>query len=249
MDNCVCTTQLKIGIMNISNLHGIRGEDGDLLGSGADPVTLLWGWGSGLPLGILLILFHVGFFLKWSEIYEPLHDKTNKMTFVPREDSDQSWHPPSLIRVLAVRMKKHRAGPQLPTERSAKTLISLGNTNGSIWSNTDLWQTCRVSTRFWFWKPRTFLFTIPPAFMPRGIEFFAFPFVCSFVRLCVRHVRGIYDKGFHRVALKFFKWGISHEPLIRKHSYLDHRYLEGQLSFHDSWPQGPCPRVGLEVKI
>ena len=25
--------------------------------------------------------------------------------------------------------------------------------------------------------------------------------------------------------------------------------LEGRISFHDSWPQGPCPRVGLEVKI
>ena len=24
--------------------------------------------------------------------------------------------------------------------------------------------------------------------------------------------------------------------------------LEGLLSVHDSWPQGPCPRVGLEVK-
>ena len=25
--------------------------------------------------------------------------------------------------------------------------------------------------------------------------------------------------------------------------------LEGRLSFHDSSPQGPCPRVGLEIKI
>ena len=31
------------------------------------------------------------------------HDKTNKMTFVPSEDSDQPVHPPSLIRVFAVR--------------------------------------------------------------------------------------------------------------------------------------------------
>ena len=35
---------------------------------------------------------------------EPPHDKTNKMTIAPSEDSDQ---PPSLIRVFAVRMKKH----------------------------------------------------------------------------------------------------------------------------------------------
>ena len=33
----------------------------------------------------------------------PPHDKTNKMTFVPSEDSDQPGHSPSLIRVFAVR--------------------------------------------------------------------------------------------------------------------------------------------------
>ena len=35
--------------------------------------------------------------------YEPPHDKTNKMTCAPNEDSDQPWHPP----VFAVRMRKH----------------------------------------------------------------------------------------------------------------------------------------------
>ena len=39
--------------------------------------------------------------------YEPPHDKTNKMACAPNEDSDQSGHPSSLIRVFAVRMKKH----------------------------------------------------------------------------------------------------------------------------------------------
>ena len=34
---------------------------------------------------------------------EPPHDKTNKMAFVPSEDSDQPGHPPSLIRVFALR--------------------------------------------------------------------------------------------------------------------------------------------------
>ena len=34
----------------------------------------------------------------------PPHDKTNKMTFVRSEDSDQHGHPPSLIRVFAVFM-------------------------------------------------------------------------------------------------------------------------------------------------
>ena len=37
---------------------------------------------------------------------EPPHDKTNKMICAPSEDSDQPWHPPSLIRVFAVRMTK-----------------------------------------------------------------------------------------------------------------------------------------------
>ena len=35
--------------------------------------------------------------------FEPPQDKTNKMTFVPSEDSDQPGYPPSLIRVFAVR--------------------------------------------------------------------------------------------------------------------------------------------------
>ena len=39
-------------------------------------------------------------------LYEPPHGKTNKMACAPSEDSDQPVHPPSLIRVFAVRMKK-----------------------------------------------------------------------------------------------------------------------------------------------
>ena len=38
--------------------------------------------------------------------YVPPHAKTNKMSCAPREDADQPGHPPSLIRVFAVRMKK-----------------------------------------------------------------------------------------------------------------------------------------------
>ena len=38
---------------------------------------------------------------------EPQHDKTNKMTCAPSEVSDQLGHPPSLIRVFAVRMRKY----------------------------------------------------------------------------------------------------------------------------------------------
>ena len=39
-------------------------------------------------------------------VNEPPYDKTNKMACAPNEDSDQPEHPPSLIRVFAVCMKK-----------------------------------------------------------------------------------------------------------------------------------------------
>ena len=35
--------------------------------------------------------------------FEPPHDKTNNITFVPGEDSDQPGHPPSLIRDQSLR--------------------------------------------------------------------------------------------------------------------------------------------------
>ena len=37
---------------------------------------------------------------------EPQHDKSNKMTCAPSQDTDQTGHPFSLIRVFTVRMKK-----------------------------------------------------------------------------------------------------------------------------------------------
>ena len=40
------------------------------------------------------------------KLFELHRDKTSKMAYAPSEDSDQPWHPPSLIRVFAVRMKK-----------------------------------------------------------------------------------------------------------------------------------------------
>ena len=50
-------------------------------------------------------------------------------------------------------------------------------------------------------------------------------------------------------TLKFLKWGISHQPLIRKHSFWTMDTLKGLLPCHKFWPQGSCPGVGLEVKI
>ena len=63
--------------------------------------------------------FHIGSYAKLKNVmkcicaayvdwrkkhFEPPHDKTNKMTFVPSEDSNQPGHPPSLIRVFAVHL-------------------------------------------------------------------------------------------------------------------------------------------------
>ena len=62
--------------------------------------------------------FHIGFYAKLKNVmncicaayvdsrkkhFEPPHDKNNKMTFVPRKDSDQPGYPSSLIKVFAVR--------------------------------------------------------------------------------------------------------------------------------------------------
>ena len=57
---------------------------------------------------------HLDFEITWN-INEPQHDKTNKMTYVPNKDSDQSGHPPILNIVFTDRMKK------LTSERTAKT--------------------------------------------------------------------------------------------------------------------------------
>ena len=51
--------------------------------------------------------------------FEPPHDKTNKMT-APSEDSGEPEHPPSLIRVFAVR------STQAFFVRTVKTVFRLG---------------------------------------------------------------------------------------------------------------------------
>ena len=63
--------------------------------------------------------------------------------------------------------------------------------------------------------------------MPRGIEFSSFrssvrPFVCSFVRSFVP-TSVPFVELLQSFTLKHLELSISHQPLIRKHSYLDHR--------------------------
>ena len=66
--------------------------------------------------------------------------------------------------------------------------------------------------------------------MPRGIKFSSFrsyvrSFVCSFVRSFV--LPSVAWNLRQSFALKFLKWCISRQLLIRKHSYLDHSYPVG----------------------
>ena len=50
---------------------------------------------------------------------EPPHDKTNKMTCAPSEDSDQPGRPPSLIILRC--LHEETLGPELPIKRTTKT--------------------------------------------------------------------------------------------------------------------------------
>ena len=66
----------------------------------------------------------------FSRRQEPPHDKTNKMTCAPSEDSDQPGHRPvwpesSLSWSESSLSAWKNLGPLLPSERTAKTLIRL----------------------------------------------------------------------------------------------------------------------------
>ena len=65
-----------------------------------------------------------------SNSYELPHDKTNKMTCAPSEDSDQPGHPPSLISLRC--SHEESLAPWLPTECTAKSLSRLGGCTGGM---------------------------------------------------------------------------------------------------------------------
>ena len=54
-------------------------------------------------LYVFVYLLKVNFIEVGGYIIEPQHDTINEMACAPSEDSDQPGHPPSLIRVIAVR--------------------------------------------------------------------------------------------------------------------------------------------------
>ena len=77
--------------------------------------------------------------------YEPPRDKTNKITCAPSEDSDQPGHPPSLIRVFAVRSMGSQG--QALFMRTAKTLIKLCRCPGWAESSSGAHATLLVLSR------------------------------------------------------------------------------------------------------
>ena len=72
-----------------------------------------------------------------------------------------------------------------------------------------------------------------PGIYAEGYIVFVFPFVRSYVRMFVRSFVRLFVLPSvtwnlrQSFALKFLKWCISQQLLIRKHSYLDHSYPGG----------------------
>ena len=63
-----------------------------------------------------------------------------------------------------------------------------------------------------------------------GYIVFVFPFVCSSFRLYVRlfvRTSVLFVELLQSFTFKQLEWSISRQPLIRKHSYLDHKYPGG----------------------
>ena len=66
--------------------------------------------------------------------FEPPHDKTNKRTFAPSEDSDQPRHPPSLIRVFVVRSKDSQGSKA--SSCGQRRLVRLGGSQADRWAHS-----------------------------------------------------------------------------------------------------------------
>ena len=92
-----------------------------------------------------------------------------------------------------------------------------------------------------------------PLHLCRGVYSFRLsicPYMCSFVQSFVC----LYFRPIRGITSKFYMQATRVEYISTNHSSESiHIWtigtLEGRLSFHDSSPQGPCPGVGLEVKL
>ena len=101
--------------------------------SGLDnTVQYLYTWSQRQYLTFTVEVKFISFFMNNTyklKKYELPHDKTDKMAFTPSENSDHPGHPPSPIRVFAVRMKKAWA-LSCPLSAQRSTLIRLGGCPG-----------------------------------------------------------------------------------------------------------------------
>ena len=101
--------------------------------------------------------------LSWNE---PPHDKTNKMACAPSADSDQPGHPPSLIRVFAVRKKKAWV-LSYPLSVKRGLWSDWANAQPDLnlrWAHMPLWCFCHKAAqisfplqqvfKFWWWKKK-----------------------------------------------------------------------------------------------
>ena len=86
-----------------------------------------------------------------------------------------------------------------------------------------------------------------PQHLCRGVYSFGLsirPFICSFVRNFVPFVELLHSFTLKQLEQRYLTDHSSESIHIWTIGT-----LEGQLSFHDSSPQGPCPGVGPEVKV
>ena len=94
---------------------------------------------------------------------------------------------------------------------------------------------------------------IPSLLYPRHLcrrvysfRLYVCPFVCSFV--CLFVLLSVAWNLRQSFALKFLKWCISRQLLIRKHSYLDHSYPGGLAFTPWPWTPGSMPRGGARCQ-
>ena len=96
---------------------------------------------------------------------------------------------------------------------------------------------CGTGRLFFF----CFFFSCCLYYLPFGVYSFhlsVHPFVCSFIRNSIPFVELLF-------TLKQLKWGIFHQPLIRKHFHLDHRYPRGLAFIPWILTPGSMPQGGF----
>ena len=196
----------------------------------------------------------------WQKLlYEPPHDKTNKMICAPSDNSDQPGHPLSVLNGSSQCAQWVAEDPMflhVDSEDSDQT----GRMPRLIWvfaGCTDhfvgfvmrwlIFLTCVIWSVLFFMIKLCkvgVVHLLYPRHLCRGVYSFH-PFVCLFVGSFVCSFVCPWFCPVHGISSKFYIKGS--QPLIRRHSYLDHRYPGGSAFF--PWPLGQCPGVGLEVKI